>query len=97
MKKLVTFAAVASLTIASNVMAQEGEAVYQKACKTCHDMGIAGAPKLKDAEAWAPRMGKGLDALVASVKTGLNAMPPGGMCMDCTDEDLKKAIEYMAK
>ncbi|ADN74515.1 cytochrome c class I [Ferrimonas balearica DSM 9799] len=97
MKKIVALAAVASLTMASNVMAQDGEAVYQKACKTCHEMGIAGAPKVKDAAAWEPRLGKGMDALVSSVKTGLNAMPPGGMCMDCTDEDLKAAIEYMAK
>ncbi|MBW3141664.1 c-type cytochrome [Ferrimonas balearica] len=97
MKKIVALAAVASLTMASNVMAQDGEAVYQKACKTCHEMGIAGAPKVKDAAAWEPRLGKGMDALVSSVKTGLNAMPPGGMCMDCSDEDLKAAIEYMAK
>ncbi len=97
MKKLVTFAVVAGLAMASNVMAQDGEAVYQKACKTCHEMGIAGAPKFQDAAAWEPRMAKGLDQLVQSVKTGLNAMPPGGMCMDCSDEDLKNAIEYMSK
>ncbi len=36
-------------------------------------------------------------ALVATVKTGKGAMPPGGMCIDCTDEDYKKVIEYMSK
>ncbi|MBY5923628.1 c-type cytochrome [Ferrimonas balearica] len=97
MKKIVALAAMATLTMASNVMAQDGEAVYQKACKTCHEMGIAGAPKVHDAAAWEPRLGKGMDALVGSVKTGMNAMPPGGMCMDCTDEDLKAAIEFMSK
>ncbi|MBY5994304.1 c-type cytochrome [Ferrimonas balearica] len=97
MKKLIALAAVASLTMATNVMAQDGEAVYQKACKTCHEMGIAGAPKAHDAAAWEPRMGKGMDALIGSVKTGMNAMPPGGMCMDCSDEDLKAAIEFMSK
>jgi cytochrome c5 len=39
----------------------------------------------------------GIDTLVATVKTGKNAMPPGGMCTDCTDDDYKNAIEYMSK
>ncbi len=41
-------------------------------------------------------MAKGMDALVLSVNTGLNAMPPKGMCFDCTDDDYKALIEYMA-
>ncbi|WP_028110689.1 c-type cytochrome [Ferrimonas futtsuensis] len=97
MKKIIAFAAVAMLASAPGVMAQEGEAVYNKACQTCHAMGIAGAPKLNDAAAWEPRMAKGMDNLVQSVKSGLNAMPPGGMCMDCSDEDYKAAIEFMAE
>ncbi|TKB49526.1 c-type cytochrome [Ferrimonas aestuarii] len=96
MKKMIAFAAVAMLASATNVMAQDGEAVYTKACQVCHAAGVAGAPKLKDAAAWEPRMAKGIDKLVESVKTGLNAMPPGGMCMDCSDEDYKAAIEYMS-
>ncbi|MDO6621160.1 MULTISPECIES: c-type cytochrome [unclassified Shewanella] len=97
MKKLLAMTAVAALTLSSNVFAQDGEAVYNKACTVCHSMGVAGAPKTHDAAAWEPRLAKGLDALVATVKTGLNAMPPGGMCTDCTDEDYKNAIEFMSK
>ena len=41
-------------------------------------------------------MGKGTDALVASVVNGMNAMPPKGMCFDCSNEDFKALIEYMA-
>lgn len=36
-----------------------------------------------------------LTYLVSIVKHGLNAMPAGGMCTDCTDEEYKAAIEYM--
>ncbi|CAM4207265.1 c-type cytochrome [Shewanella insulae] len=97
MKKLLALSAVAALTLSANTFAQEGEAVYNKACHVCHSMGVAGAPKAHDAAAWEPRLAKGLDALVGSVKTGLNAMPPGGMCTDCTDEDYKNAIEFMSK
>jgi cytochrome c5 len=97
MKKVLAMVVAAGLMASTGALAQEGEAVYQKACKTCHDMGIAGAPKVKDTAAWEPRLGKGMDALVASVKGGMGAMPPGGMCLDCSDDDLKAAIEYMSK
>ena len=33
----------------------------------------------------------------AICKNGLNAMPPKGMCFDCTDDEYKALIEYMAK
>jgi cytochrome c5 len=41
-------------------------------------------------------MEKGMDALVASVKNGLNAMPPTGLCATCTDEEYAELIQYMA-
>jgi cytochrome c5 len=41
-------------------------------------------------------MAKGMDAMVASVNKGLNAMPPKGMCFDCTDADYAALIQYMS-
>jgi cytochrome c5 len=41
-------------------------------------------------------MEKGMEALVASVRNGLNAMPPGGLCNSCSDEDYAALITYMA-
>ena len=69
---------------------------YNKSCAVCHSAGVAGAPKTGDAQAWEPRMAKGMDALLASVKNGLNAMPPMGMCFDCSDEEYKELIKYMS-
>ncbi len=89
--------AVAALTLSANVMAQDGKAVYDKACHICHSMGVAGAPKLQNKAEWAPRLAQGMDALVATVKKGKGAMPPGGMCTDCSVDDYKAAIEYMSK
>ena len=97
MKKLLAMTAVAALTMSVNASAQEAEAIFNKACTVCHSMGVAGAPKVHNAAEWEPRLAKGIDALLHSVKTGLNAMPPGGMCTDCTDEDYKAAIEFMSK
>ena len=69
---------------------------YTKTCALCHANGAAGAPKTGVASDWAPRMEKGMDALVQSVANGLNAMPPKGMCMDCSADDFKALIEHMA-
>ena len=81
---------------AATATAEPDMAKYDKSCKVCHDAGVAGAPKTGDAEAWAPRIAKGMDALLASVNAGLNAMPPKGMCFDCTDADYAALIQYMS-
>ena len=75
----------------------DGMAVYNRACLACHMTGAANAPKFGDKAAWAPRIAKGMDALMQSVINGVpgTAMPPRGTCADCSDEDLKAAIEYM--
>jgi cytochrome c5 len=73
----------------------DGQKIYQASCQACHAAGVAGAPKLGDKDAWAPRIAKGEEALFASVKNGLNAMPPKGACMSCSDEELSAAITYM--
>ncbi len=96
MKKLLLAVSLAAMTVSVQA-AQDPEAIYNKACAVCHNAGVAGAPKKGDAEAWQPRLDKGMEALVASVKNGLNAMPPRGMCMDCTDEDYQATIEWMIK
>jgi cytochrome c5 len=75
--------------------AADGQKIYQGSCQACHVAGVADAPKLGDKDAWAPRIAKGNDALLSSVKNGLNAMPPMGACMSCSDEELSAAIAYM--
>jgi len=72
-----------------------GEQVYNSNCVACHGTGAAGAPKFGDAAAWAPRIAKGMDALLSSATNGLNAMPPKGLCMTCSTDELRGAIEYM--
>ena len=74
---------------------KSGEEVYNSNCVACHGTGAAGAPKIGDAAAWAPRIAKGIDTLLANAISGLNAMPPKGLCMACSDEELRAAIEYM--
>ena len=73
------------------------EQVYQSKCLGCHGTGVAGAPKLGDAAAWAPRIAQGMDTLMTNATNGLNAMPPKGLCMECSDADLNAVVQYMVE
>ena len=86
----------AALIVAPTVFAGDPPAQYAPSCGACHAVGVAGAPATGNEAAWAPRMEKGMDALVASVRNGLGAMPPGGLCNSCSDEDYAALITYMS-
>ena len=73
-----------------------GAKIYEQYCKTCHQNGLAGAPKYRVDADWKPRMAeKSMDDMVANAIKGINAMPPKGTCMSCSDEDIRLAVEYM--
>ena len=85
--------AAASATAAAGP--KSGEVVYNTNCVACHGTGAAGAPKLGDTAAWAPRIAAGMDSLIANATNGLKAMPPKGLCMTCSEAELQGAVEYM--
>ncbi|WP_163018987.1 c-type cytochrome, partial [Pseudomonas viridiflava] len=72
--------------------------VIAKHCTVCHSGVMPNAPKIGDTTAWTERSQKegGLDGLLAKAITGINAMPPKGTCGDCSDEELKAAIQKMS-
>lgn len=95
MKKLTVIGA-ALLALSANVGAFDVDAKFKQACAACHSMGVAGAPKAFDKAAWEPRLAQGMDTLITSVTNGKGAMPPRGLCMDCTPEQYTQLINYMA-
>ena len=74
---------------------RSGKEVYDTACTTCHAIALAGAPKFGDRVSWGERANEDLDHLVETVTNGLGGMPPMGMCMDCSQEELSDAVQYM--
>ncbi|MFT6703271.1 MAG: cytochrome c5 [Pseudomonadales bacterium] len=73
-----------------------GKQIYDGACVACHTSGVLGAPKLQVAAEWQPRLDeKGFDQIWKNAISGINAMPAMGACGDCSDEDIKTAINYM--
>jgi cytochrome c5 len=88
-------AAAGAAAVPASVDAAKGKEIYDTACTVCHQAGIAGAPKLGDKAAWAPRTAQGWDVLVAHALKGFKAMPAKGGRMDLPDEQVINAIGYM--
>ncbi len=74
---------------------RDGATVYNTYCMACHTTGAAGSPVKGNAEQWAPRIAQGMDVLVSHAINGFNAMPARGSCMDCSDDEVIAAIDYL--
>jgi cytochrome c5 len=88
-------ATVAAVAAAAPAAAVDGKKVYDTTCMACHATGAAGAPKLGDKAAWAPRLKTGADALYASVLKGKGAMPAKGGNAALSDAEVKAGVDYM--
>jgi cytochrome c5 len=92
-------APVSRLEFASSAPAhalKTGEAVYSGLCIACHGAGVAGAPKLGDKKAWAPRIAQGFDTLVKHATEGYKAMPPKGGGADLDPQEVARAVAWIA-
>ena len=96
MNSIRSLAALAVLSlVAGTALAADGKSVYDTICVACHATGVAGAPKVGDAAAWAPRIKAGLNALYASALKGKGAMPAKGGNTALPDEAVQAAVRHM--
>lgn len=71
--------------------------LYDRSCRSCHANKASGAPLTGDVAAWKRRFDvRGEDGLLASTRNGLGAMPARGMCPDCSDDQYRALINFMA-
>ena len=73
-----------------------GESIVKAVCANCHQAGVANAPKIGDAKSWVLPLKQGLKGMLASAIKGKGAMPPRGGDASLTDEELSRAIVFMA-
>lgn len=76
--------------------ARSGEEIVKGVCSACHQAGVAGAPKIGDKAAWAPRIAQGEATLIKDAVNGLRAMPPRGGDNSLTDAEMARAVVYLA-
>jgi len=88
-----------SLVPAANAAGDKGEATFNASCVACHGAGVAGAPKLGDKAAWAPRIAQGMAKLEEHALKGFQGksgmMPAKGGNPALADADVKAAVAYM--
>jgi cytochrome c5 len=90
-----TFKAPAAPATQKTAAAADGKVVYDKVCVACHQVSVAGSPRLGDKAAWAPRIKTGTDALVQSVIKGKNAMPPRAGNPSLSEAEIRAAVDFM--
>lgn len=76
----------------------DGEMIYNAVCTACHTAGVAGAPKLVQAD-WDVRMEQGMDMVVANAINGFTGeaglMPAKGGRTDLSDEQVRVTVQWM--
>jgi cytochrome c5 len=75
---------------------KSGEVVVNQSCAACHGTGIMNSPKLGDASAWSARIAQGYETLTQHAIEGIRGMPARGGNADLTDNEVAKAVAYMA-
>jgi cytochrome c5 len=77
----------------------DGKTTYETACAVCHGAGIAGAPKVGDKAAWAPRIAQGQTTLdkhaIEGYQGSAGVMPAKGGRVDLSDEIVKASVAHM--
>jgi cytochrome c5 len=89
-----TQVAAAATGAATTAATSAPPALFNQVCSACHATGVAGAPKVGDKAAWAPRIALGIDELTAIAIKGKGAMPPKGGS-SASDADIKAVVTYM--
>lgn len=77
----------------------DGKTIYGSLCHTCHDAGVAGAPKVSSKADWTARIAQGEETLLKHAIEGFTGahgvMPPKGGNPALTDEQMKAVVDYM--
>ena len=80
---------------------KDGPALYDAVCKTCHETGLAGAPKTGDRALWGPRVAQGKPTLYEHALKGYTgkagAMPAKGGRTDLGDDLIKAGVDYLVE
>lgn len=79
---------------------EAGRVVWRETCRPCHGTGLAGAPRIGDRAAWAPRIAQGMDVLVRHAVEGFSGrsggqMPARGGNPALSDEEVAQAVAFV--
>ncbi len=100
-EEVVEEVAATDVTEASDDSGSPGKKVFDGLCVNCHGVPALAAmiPQAGDADAWAPRIEKGIDTLYQHAINGftgeLGMMPAKGSNPALSDDEVKAAVDYI--
>ena len=87
---------IGDLAIAGPKVLLSGDKLYDLQCKTCHEGGLANAPKFGDTAAWSKVIAQGQATAIQHAIAGIRGMPARGGNPDLTDEEVAGGVVFMA-
>jgi cytochrome c5 len=79
--------------------APSGQVIFEDHCAKCHDSFFRGlfkrAPRVGKQKAWAEFISQGVDKMTDNSITGEGRMKERGGCYECSDADMRAAVEYI--
>ncbi|MEI8031739.1 MAG: c-type cytochrome [Chlorobiaceae bacterium] len=95
----IAFCAASASSASAAFNAAAGKAIYDGGCASCHKTGLAGAPKVGNKAAWAPRISQGVEVMASKSIKGFQGkvgmMPAKGGNAKLTDANIGDAVAYM--
>jgi cytochrome c5 len=98
---LILLGAFSANTYAADTGGDPGQQTYDNLCVNCHGVSALASmiPQTGDADAWSPRISKGIEVLYDHAINGftgnMGMMPAKGGNPALSDEDVKAAVDYM--
>lgn len=87
--------AAASEELAEESWLQEGQSAYARACASCHEAGIEGAPITGNADDWSDRSPLWMAVLAEHAEKGYRQMPEKGGDSELSERAVQAATDYM--
>ena len=92
---------ISNQNISYNINFTEGKRIYEYACASCHNSGVANSPVVGDRVNWIDRIDKGKEVLYKNSINGFYGekgyMPAKGGASNLTDGQVINAVDYMLK
>ena len=80
----------------SSVSSIDAKKIVAANCAMCHECGLMGAPKIGNADQWAPRIAQGKDTIILHAINGIRQMPARGVNSKLSDDEVAAAVIDMA-
>ena len=98
-QRLIIWFSTLLISLNGGAVLADAESDYNQTCAACHSLGVAGAPRIGDTDAWKDRIARGNDVLFENAIKGYTGesgvMPPKGGFNGLSDDQVRAIVNYM--